>query len=113
MSSVIAGPSIYKQPAALRFEVFTCGAILGRSGHRLVLHMIGAVTHNRKPLFVNLLATTRFELFFAGSIRAILPAVMECPALKSSWPVTLKSIRESGLYMSFALRDRTSRASWV
>ena len=63
MSSVIAGPSIYKQPAALRFEVFTCGAILGRSGHRLVLHMIGAVTHNRKPLFVNLLATTRFELF--------------------------------------------------
>src|SRR5258708_23437146 len=23
----------YKQPATLRFEVFTCGAILGRSGH--------------------------------------------------------------------------------
>jgi len=29
----------YKQPATLRFEVFTCGAILGRSGHHLVLHM--------------------------------------------------------------------------
>ncbi len=29
----------YEQPATLRFEVFTCGAILGRSGHHLVLHM--------------------------------------------------------------------------
>ena len=29
----------YKQPATLRFEVFTCGAILGRSGHHLILHM--------------------------------------------------------------------------
>ena len=29
----------YKQPATLRFELFTCGAILGRSGHHLVLHM--------------------------------------------------------------------------
>jgi hypothetical protein len=25
----------YKQPATLRFEGFTCGAILGRSGHHL------------------------------------------------------------------------------
>jgi hypothetical protein len=29
----------YKQPATLRFEVFTCGAILGRSGYYLVLHI--------------------------------------------------------------------------
>jgi hypothetical protein len=29
----------YKRPATLRFEVFTRGAILGRSGHHLVLHM--------------------------------------------------------------------------
>jgi hypothetical protein len=38
----------YKQPATLRFEVFTCGAILGRSGHHLVLHMSknGAATPN-------------------------------------------------------------------
>jgi len=43
----------YKQPATLRFEVFTCGAILGRSGHHLVLHIWcstcpkpGAVTPN-------------------------------------------------------------------
>jgi hypothetical protein len=47
----------YKQPATLRFEVFTCGAILGRSGHHLVLHMSknwGGYSE-RKPLFINLL----------------------------------------------------------
>lgn len=47
----------YKQPATLRFEVFTCGAILGRSGHHLVLHMSknwGGYS-SRKPLFNNLL----------------------------------------------------------
>jgi len=47
----------YKQPATLRFEVFTCGAILGRSGHHLVLHMSknwGGYSQ-RKPLFDNLL----------------------------------------------------------
>jgi hypothetical protein len=30
----------YKQPATLRFDLFTCGAILGRSGHHLVLHNV-------------------------------------------------------------------------
>jgi hypothetical protein len=47
----------YKQPATLRFEVFTCGAILGRSGHHLVLHMSknwGGYSQ-RKPLFTSLL----------------------------------------------------------
>jgi len=47
----------YKQPATLRFEVFTCGAILGRSGHHLVLHMSknwGGYSQ-RKPLFNSLL----------------------------------------------------------
>ena len=47
----------YKQPATLRFEVFTCGAILGRSGHHLVLHMSknwGGYSQ-RRPLFNNLL----------------------------------------------------------
>src|SRR6202008_2113280 len=47
----------YKQPATLRFEVFTCGAILGRSGHHLVLHMSknwGGYS-SRKPLLNNLL----------------------------------------------------------
>ena len=47
----------YKQPATLRFEVFTCGAILGRSAHHLVLHMSknwGGYSQ-RKLLFNNLL----------------------------------------------------------
>jgi Transposase DDE domain group 1 len=47
----------YKQPATLRFEVFTCGAILGRSGHHLVLHMSknwGGYS-TRKPFFNQLL----------------------------------------------------------
>jgi hypothetical protein len=47
----------YKQPATLRFEVFTCDAILGRSGHRLVLHMSknwGGYS-SRKPFFNKLL----------------------------------------------------------
>lgn len=47
----------YKQPATLRFEVFTCGAILGRSGHHLILHMSknwGGYS-SRKPLFNSLL----------------------------------------------------------
>jgi hypothetical protein len=47
----------YKQPATQRFEVFTCGAILGRSGHHLILHMSknwGGYSQ-RKPLFINLL----------------------------------------------------------
>ena len=47
----------YKQPATLRFTVFTCGTILGRSGHYLVLHMSknwGGYSQ-RKPLFNRLL----------------------------------------------------------
>jgi hypothetical protein len=47
----------YKQPGTLRFEVFTCGAILGRSGHHLVLHMSknwGGYS-SRNPLFHSLL----------------------------------------------------------
>jgi hypothetical protein len=29
----------YRQPASLRVQVFLCGAILGRAGHRTVLHL--------------------------------------------------------------------------
>ena len=32
----------YRQPASLRVEVFLCGAILGRAGHRTVLHLSSA-----------------------------------------------------------------------
>ena len=43
--------------ATLRFEIFTCGAILGRGGHHLVLlcpKTRGGYSE-RKPLFNNLL----------------------------------------------------------
>jgi len=29
---------VYREPPSLRTQVFTCGAILGRAGRRLVLH---------------------------------------------------------------------------
>jgi hypothetical protein len=29
----------WRQPATLRTEVFLCGAILGRKGHELVVHL--------------------------------------------------------------------------
>jgi hypothetical protein len=34
-----AGLATYRQPATLRAQVFLCGALLGRAGHRLVLHL--------------------------------------------------------------------------
>jgi len=34
-----AGLPGYREPATLRTQVFTCGAILGRAGRRLVLHL--------------------------------------------------------------------------
>jgi len=33
-----AGLPLYRQPATLRKQVLTCGAILGRAGRRLVIH---------------------------------------------------------------------------
>jgi Transposase DDE domain group 1 len=34
-----AGLPVYRQPATIRTQVLTCGAILGRAGRRLVLHL--------------------------------------------------------------------------
>jgi hypothetical protein len=34
-----AGLPVYREPATLPTQVFTCGAILGRAGRRLVLHL--------------------------------------------------------------------------
>jgi Transposase DDE domain group 1 len=34
-----AGLPVYREPATLRTQVLTCGAILGRAGRRLVLHL--------------------------------------------------------------------------
>ena len=34
-----AGLPVYRQPATLRTQVLTCGAVLGRAGRRLVIHL--------------------------------------------------------------------------
>ena len=52
------GMTGYRQPATLRAQVFLCGAILGRAGHRTVLHLSAAWggLKKRNSLFDNLLA---------------------------------------------------------
>lgn len=52
-----AGLTGYREPATIRTQVLTCGAILGRSARRLVLHMgqsWGGLT-TRKPLLDSIL----------------------------------------------------------
>jgi hypothetical protein len=34
-----AGLPVYREPATIRTQVLTCGAILGRAGRRLVIHL--------------------------------------------------------------------------
>lgn len=48
----------YRQPATLRAQVFLCGALLGRAGHRLVLHLSASWggLQQRIPLLENILA---------------------------------------------------------
>jgi hypothetical protein len=48
----------YRQPATLRSLVFLCGALLGRAGHRLVLHLSTSWggLQQRIPLLENVLA---------------------------------------------------------
>jgi hypothetical protein len=60
-----------KQLATLRFEVFTCGPILGRSGHYLVLHMSKnwggyhlAKNHASPPDGVSLTLTLDLQLYY-------------------------------------------------
>jgi hypothetical protein len=52
-----SGMSGYRQPATLRVQVFLCGAILGRAGHRTVLHLSAAWggLEKRNSLLDNLL----------------------------------------------------------
>ena len=52
-----SGMTGYRQPASLRVQVFLCGAILGRAGHRPVLHLSAAWggLAQRNPLFDKLL----------------------------------------------------------
>lgn len=35
----VIGLATYRQPATLRVQVFLCGAVLGRAGHRTVMHL--------------------------------------------------------------------------
>ena len=53
-----AGLATYRQPATLRTQVFLCGALLGRAGHRLVLHLSSSWggLQRRIPLLENVLA---------------------------------------------------------
>src|SRR6266436_5804242 len=53
-----SGFSTYRQPATLRAQVFLCGALLGRAGHRLVLHLSASwgSLKPRIPLLENVLA---------------------------------------------------------
>ena len=53
-----SGFSTYRQPATLRAQVFLCGALLGRAGHRLVLHLSASWggLQQRIPLLENVLA---------------------------------------------------------
>jgi hypothetical protein len=53
----VVGFATYRQPATLRSQVFLCGAVLGRAGRRLVLHLSsawGGLT-SRNPLFDKIL----------------------------------------------------------
>ena len=38
----VIGLTTYRQPAPLRVQVFLCGALLGRAGHKTVLHFSSA-----------------------------------------------------------------------
>jgi Transposase DDE domain group 1 len=53
-----SGMTGYRQPASLRVQMFLCGAILGRAGHRAVLHLSAAWggLKRRNPLFEKLLS---------------------------------------------------------
>lgn len=54
----VSGMPGYRQPATLRAHVFLCGAILGRAGHRIVLHLSSAWggLQNRNSTFENILS---------------------------------------------------------
>lgn len=50
----------YRRPATLRTQIFLCGALLGRAGRHLVLHLAASWggLHQRIPLLENVLAYT-------------------------------------------------------
>ena len=69
------GMTGYRQPASLRVQVFLCGAILGRAGHRPVLHLSTAWggLEKRNPFFDKLLlyeipTSRKLELQLQGAV---------------------------------------------
>jgi hypothetical protein len=54
----VSGMQDYRQPATLPTHVFLCGAILGRTGRKQVLHMSSSWggLETRNPLFEKILA---------------------------------------------------------
>ena len=52
-----AGLPVYREPATIRTQVLTCGAILGRAGRRLVIHLSESWggLKTRTPLLDNIL----------------------------------------------------------
>jgi len=55
----VSGIQGYKQPATLRVQIFLCGAILGKSGRKQVLHLSSAWggLETRIPLFEKILSS--------------------------------------------------------
>jgi hypothetical protein len=55
-----AGLPVYREPATVRTQILTCGAILGRAGRRLVLHLSQSWggLKTRSPLLDNILNWT-------------------------------------------------------
>jgi hypothetical protein len=52
-----AGLPVYPEPATVRTQILTCGAILGRAGRRMVLHLSQSWggLKTRTPLLDNIL----------------------------------------------------------
>ena len=78
-----AGLPAYQQPATLRASVLTCGAILGRAGRKLVLHMSqswGGLT-SRIPLLDSILklANSNFAEVGAGASHLSVKATICSP----------------------------------
>src|SRR3984893_18426354 len=64
-----AGMPVYREPATIRTQVLTCGAILGRAGRRLVIHLSESWggLRTRIPLLDNIL---RWEISTAPKLES-------------------------------------------
>jgi len=67
-----AGLPGYREPATLRTQVLTCGAILGRAGRRLVIHLSESWGGLKAPsaLFDNIL---RWQIPTSPKLNSVIP----------------------------------------